>query len=229
VGLIRAQGLILSRRLQDEAARAALAVVRPLDLYHPLPDPPLKVRHLCGLTTETYVRVIHPIQVSSHGELQLRRLTQVARSHGLDADLPTAAVVSLVPQELRAEPLVGTLDPGTVREVAGILGGSGVETQAFFYYWEGLGALPDGEPHVYEGAVAGGSRATVQSPSPTFQSPTIWWARDTSWFVATHTDATSTYVGGPPALKDALLESDAFDAFEAGPDTRVDDWTERHR
>ena len=47
-----------------------------------------------------------------------------------------------------------------------------------------------------------------------FQSPTLWWLDDRAWFVHTHIDAMSSYVGGPRNAIDRLVGEPIFEAFE---------------
>ena len=47
-----------------------------------------------------------------------------------------------------------------------------------------------------------------------FQSPTLWWADDKSWFVHTEIDASSTYLGGTRAMIDQLVGEQILESFE---------------
>ncbi len=49
-----------------------------------------------------------------------------------------------------------------------------------------------------------------------FQSPTLWWPDDRTWFVHTHIDATSTYLGGSRDAVDRLIGEQIFEVFEVG-------------
>jgi hypothetical protein len=47
-----------------------------------------------------------------------------------------------------------------------------------------------------------------------FQSPTLWWPDDRTWFVHTHIDAMSSYLGGPRDAVDRLTAEQVFEVFE---------------
>ncbi len=48
---------------------------------------------------------------------------------------------------------------------------------------------------------------------PAWQSPSLWWPDDRSWFVSTPIDGRSTYVGGSEACVDALLRCEGVEAL----------------
>jgi hypothetical protein len=52
-----------------------------------------------------------------------------------------------------------------------------------------------------------------------FQSPTLWWPDDRSWFVHTEIDGTSTYVGGSRPMVGRLVGEQILESFEVGADT----------
>jgi hypothetical protein len=51
-----------------------------------------------------------------------------------------------------------------------------------------------------------------------FQSPSLWWADDRSWFVHTEIDGMSTYVGGAREMVDRLVGEQVLESFEVGAD-----------
>jgi hypothetical protein len=51
--------------------------------------------------------------------------------------------------------------------------------------------------------------------------PTIWWPDDRAWFVHSHFEATSTYLGGSRALIDYLVGDQVLESFEVRPDIPV--------
>jgi hypothetical protein len=51
-----------------------------------------------------------------------------------------------------------------------------------------------------------------------FQSPSLWWPDDRSWFVHTETDGTSTYIGGSRAMIRRLVGEQVLESFEVGSD-----------
>ena len=46
-----------------------------------------------------------------------------------------------------------------------------------------------------------------------FQSPTLWWPDDRSWFVHTEIDGTSTYVGGSRPMIGRLVGEQVLESF----------------
>jgi hypothetical protein len=54
-----------------------------------------------------------------------------------------------------------------------------------------------------------------------FQSPTLWWPGDRSWFVHTEIDGLNTYLGGSRTLVDRLVREQILESFEVGEDTRA--------
>jgi hypothetical protein len=54
-------------------------------------------------------------------------------------------------------------------------------------------------------------------------SPNLWWPADHSWCVGTEIDLRSTYVAGSKAFIDAILQSEALEAFEvSSTDSTID-------
>jgi hypothetical protein len=54
-----------------------------------------------------------------------------------------------------------------------------------------------------------------------YQSPTLWWPDDRSWFVHTEIDASSTYLGGSRALIDRIVGEQVLESFEVREDSRA--------
>jgi hypothetical protein len=54
-----------------------------------------------------------------------------------------------------------------------------------------------------------------------FQSPTLWWSDDRSWFVHTEIDAMSTYLGGSRQLVEELVGQQILESFEVAADDRA--------
>ena len=54
-----------------------------------------------------------------------------------------------------------------------------------------------------------------------YQSPTVWWPDDRSWFVHTNFDAMSTFVGGRRAAIQRLVGEQILESFEVGLDDRA--------
>jgi hypothetical protein len=70
--------------------------------------------------------------------------------------------------------------------------------------------------HLFGGTVEDASRFTFEG---WFQSPTLWWPDDRSWFVHTEIDGMSTYMGGPRSLVDRLVGEQILESFEVDADT----------
>jgi hypothetical protein len=65
------------------------------------------------------------------------------------------------------------------------------------------------------------SAASFITAGRQFRSPNIWWATDQSWFVATEIDLSVTYVGGPRALIDRVLQDPRLEATRWGADFSI--------
>jgi hypothetical protein len=72
--------------------------------------------------------------------------------------------------------------------------------------------------YLIQGMVTDAERFLFE-PGAWFQSPTLWWPDDRSWFVHTEIDGMSTYVGGLRSLVDSLVGEKVLEAFEVAPDT----------
>jgi hypothetical protein len=59
------------------------------------------------------------------------------------------------------------------------------------------------------------------APEPVEQSANIWWPADRAWFVATHVDLTTTYVGGSAACVADLLATDGLEVAQVPADQRI--------
>jgi hypothetical protein len=55
----------------------------------------------------------------------------------------------------------------------------------------------------------------------TWQSPSMWWPDDRSWFVATEVDAWSTYIAGSSSLIDTLLSHPWLEVLRASVDGKM--------
>ena len=189
------------------------------------------VRNLAPAVFAAYVRLLIPLQGDvragdSPGRVSWRELAS-ARGVMIHAETPLRA---LVPDEdsgalMGVEPLIGSMDPTTTIELAATLAAHTSTPHAvFFLYWGGLGGLQLNGDAVYQGPLDV-MRDLYPFADHWFQPPTLWWDQGSSWFVTTHCDATSTYVGGSQELRDALLAHAHLDAIEVDLDTGVDDWT----
>lgn len=217
-------------RLAAVEAQRVLRSVRPLDLSQPLRRS-LRIRDLSKLRTEAQARICHPLQVLNIelGDLSYGRWAELSEGdYQITADTALSTLFqttsgSAALKDRQIEPLIGTLDPSSAHELVRVLEALPGVSEAFFYFWEGGGRLGDGEPHVYHGPIA-----AMESLYPYgegwLEMPSLLWADDRRWFVASYTDATSTYVGGPNQLIRALIHDSSLEVQQADPDTLVDEW-----
>ncbi|TQS43982.1 hypothetical protein [Cryptosporangium phraense] len=102
--------------------------------------------------------------------------------------------------------------------------------EAFFCLWEGFG-LDETEawkdrstrvraPHRNYHLLSGPVSAAASLPDPIeWRCASLWWPADRSWLVATDIDGYLTYVGGPGAAIEALVEHEDLDVVP------VHEWT----
>lgn len=216
----------LVRRLERIRALTAFSAVRPLDLSRPVDDPPLRVSHLTSITAEAYVRVLHPIPVESDTGLGATWSWVGLAEREVAPGEPLGDVLSEARPRLDAIGLRVTSSPGSLparqaSALAEVLASDPTEVH-FMYFWAGLG-FDDTGPHVYDG-----SPALVGFLYPRQEdvrvTPTLWWGSSRTWFVATHPDATSSYIGAPSATVQDLLDHPGLEAQPATPGTPVDVW-----
>jgi hypothetical protein len=216
----------LFRRLERVRALTAFSAVRPLDLSRPVDDPPLRVSHLTSLAAETYVRLLHPIRVETETGLgaEWTWASVAGRDASIDETLLhllSEARPRLDASGLRIRCSPGVL-PGRQASTLGAILSSDPTEVHFMYFWDGLG-FDDPGPHVYDG-----SPALVGCLYPRRHevrvTPTLWWGSSREWFVATHPDATSTYIGASSELVQALLEEPDLEAQPATSATPLDIW-----
>jgi hypothetical protein len=217
------------RPLPSGEAERQLEAMRPLDMYHPLPDPPLRLRHLTSMRCEKYARLLHPLEVIKvvDGEGFVASSDWSKLGH-VDPDVSLRAFLreaqdSVATRGLEVNAMVGSLEQTTARDLATLIRETFPTKECFFHFWGGEGFFPVGGPFVYQGRIELVACLFPHANEP-FQSPTLWWEKD-SWFVATHTDSTSSYVGGTSQLIEAILRSPGLEALPADLDTVVDDWT----
>lgn len=214
-----------------------LDVAKPNNLYQAVPDPPLRVRHLTAMRCPAYARLLHPLSVGNDqgfsapwrwSKLEVKPVTPDTNLH----DVLCEASDSLSSQKLTGHVEVGRLSHLRATGLAGVIREEGLAcASCYFYFWEGLGIFNDQDPHVYRGPVsavgcffhAASRHPQNRVPWGLFQSPTLWWCRD-SWFVATHPDATSSYVGGPESLIQQIIGSNFLEALRVSENALVDDW-----
>jgi hypothetical protein len=217
-------------RLGEPEAREWVNTVEPLDLYAVANEGPLRVRDLTAIRCEAYARVLHPVRV----EIERERMgadwfwSQLGGDSKLDpnvrlADLLATASLTLQNRGLRAEPLPGVLGHLPASTLARAIDKRGAGQDCSFYFWEGLGWLRGGAPYVYRANVLLVTGLYAFGSSG-FAAPTLWAGRNQDWFVASHTDATSTYMGGSEGLVQDLLGTRVVEILPATLDSEVDTW-----
>ncbi len=111
----------------------------------------------------------------------------------------------------------------TVRDLVPILERHARSPRTFFLYWSGISEIGNDNGDV----VYVGHLRLVEELFPyrgrSFLSPNFWWDEAKSWFIATQTDAMSTYLGGSAALVREVCASPNFEAFEVSTDDPFDD------
>jgi hypothetical protein len=222
-------------RLPTGDARRIVDEVKPLDLYHPVSDPPLGVRHLTAMRTRAYARILHPVSVTDENGLGACWHWSQIGSSPISADTSLQDVLDgaanfVSTRKLTVNPQAGRLDHVSTTAIASLIRDGGLACPAcHFYFWDGLGIFRGRGPYVYRGSVvavgcffrAASLHPQTYSPWWRFQSPTLWWCQR-SWFVATHPDATSTYVGGPESLIKRIVGSQELEAMRVSAEALVD-------
>ncbi len=79
--------------------------------------------------------------------------------------------------------------------------------------------LPWREYQLYEGTPAGAT--SFIAAGGRFQSASIWWAADRSWFVASEIDLAVTYVGASRDIIDRLLEDPRLETTPSSSDASI--------
>jgi hypothetical protein len=84
---------------------------------------------------------------------------------------------------------------------------------------------PPGLIRFVRAAPEGGPPPERPEPDPTDpfwrEAPSLIWAADRSWFVASEVDFDSTVIGGSRSLVDALLDAPGLEVFEVTPQTKL--------
>lgn len=129
-------------------------------------------------------------------------------------------------------PADGNLSQAYCLRLAELLANGAVESAGCeFGFWTGYGFIPRDIPAaritigplafvLFKGMLDKVSRLRVGGHG--FQSPNVWWPDDRSWFVATHIDLNSTYVGASSERVRGLLGAADLEVAETRLDARVD-------
>lgn len=130
------------------------------------------------------------------------------------------------------DPRVGSLPPELARALVSVLRPrTATPDRCWFAVWEGWGdlrpqrgvptlELPHRRYYLAEGTVDDALR-TVSEPDWRYQSASMWWPDDRSWFVSTEVDFSWTYVGGTKACIDAVLAHPEIEALRARLSDRI--------
>jgi hypothetical protein len=222
-------------RLAIGEASNLLAVVKP-PFYQSFPEQVLRVRHLTTIQCPAYARIFHRLSVADKRGFAADWRWSRLGPPPLTADLSLATLVATRTESLSTEGLsltadVGQLDHRSTTMLASLIRKAALANRtSYFYFWNGLGIFLDEGPYVYQGSATAvghffrpaSTNPQTEAPWWVFQSPTLWWCED-AWFVATHPDAVSTYVGGPESLIAEIIKSRFLEAVSTDENTPVDD------
>lgn len=122
-------------------------------------------------------------------------------------------------------PLPGRLPRELAGALVSVLGPrTATPDRCWFAVWDGWGRLapsPDRKlelPHRGYFLAAGtveDALHTVMRPEAPYQSASLWWPDDHSWFVSTEVDLAYTYIGGTRDCIDAVIADPAIEALRA--------------
>ena len=217
-------------RLPDGEVRRLIAEVVGSELPRPM-DNILRVRDLTVLPFEAWARVLHPLQVpgparhvrySRWGNLFAGETPHIGGETSLREFLASYGNLRKE-QSIGVEPLIGSLDAETVRQLAQFLLPYSENQAALFYFWGGLNLAAEQTTAIYRGALTWVDRFFAGG-GIFFQSPNAWWPADRSWLVATHVDSTSTYVGGAQSLIEGLVTNQSLETIRVSELTAMDQW-----
>lgn len=194
-----------------------------------------------------YARVLHPVVTGDGSRLRWidvahdtgRRLHPLAQWNAIA--VPPGTPVELFAHWHDVAPCTGNLGRATLDTLLGLL--DGPETPCFFALWEGFGwihgtggndppelprevidgprlQLPGRDHIIFSGPLREAVRIgfTWSWGGVGTQSPTLFWAADRSWCVASEIDFDATLVGGGAELIDAVLRSPDLEAWPVRPD-----------
>jgi hypothetical protein len=168
---------------------------------------------------EAYARILHQIRPQNEEQQTMRWVARAAElGRELGAETGWWEVIGTAPfgsQPGERLPEIGTLTGDEVGRLVSVLDRSQGRDACWFGLWSGWGFLSPGghSPSIsilgdplllISGTVSDVLRFTFHG---TYQSPTVWWPDDRSWFVHTNFDAMSTFVGGRCAAIQHLVGS----------------------
>lgn len=194
------------------------------------------VASLLPSTFPAYARILHPAYFATSPVSVVEPLSwgAVATAYGRIAHrlMQWEAIVSPrhpesgVDRLVVTEPWLGELDPGAMRRLVELLRPHTRQpNRCWFAFYEGnagLGTIFAKAPRMQiEGRpmllFLGALDAALTAKEHFDPRPNLWWANDQRWCVATEVDLRCTYVGGPAALIESILNDDLLDAWPAHP------------
>ncbi|MEU4314275.1 hypothetical protein [Nocardia sp. NPDC024068] len=187
-----------------------------------------RVESLVPLVFDAYARLLHPVEsVAEHGRVRWLRWSDLAVASGASIH-PTVQLMGLL-ERLPAPGRTGVATaapvpdwPSQLDALARVLAGHTSTSDAcWFAFWEGNSAFDgirvagtsleiDGfRYYLAKGPVTAASRTLRGVPAH------LWWPVDRAWFVSTHFDFTSAYLGGSRACIDAVLNCADLESLPA--------------
>ncbi|HLI97870.1 MAG TPA: hypothetical protein VKT72_17515 [Candidatus Baltobacteraceae bacterium] len=179
---------------------------------------------------ESYARLLHAIVVDGLNGRVVKRWRDIAVEHG--RVVHAAVQFSRISSSNALAPRPGSLPADDARALVECIRRFSTK-RCWFGFWEGYGFFDDGE-EIADGLVVRGvlqrtyllysgriDDALAFNHWPLNQTPNLWWPSDHQWCVATEVDLDSTYVGGPAALIDSLLECPSLESLRASENDSI--------
>lgn len=175
---------------------------------------------------EDYARVFHPARAADGRAVTWRAIAE-ANGGTVHAEMQFGNIAgtwreSAQPDVWTHTPHAGSLTPQLASDLVEVLRAhTRTAQQCFFAVWEGWGGFDPGTPRFEHPNrryfLAAGSlddaKSTVLRDRWMYQSASMWWPDDRSWFVATEVDFEYTYIGGTPNAIDAVLAHAQIEAL----------------
>ncbi len=175
---------------------------------------------------QAYARVVHPLQrrPAADGTPVGGRWTDVVDSSAgtVDGDVRSARGWPAAAR-LHLGPLIGVLDRSTAVSLAEVLKRHTATRKAvYFLFWGGLAEFGNAKQDAVYQAPIEVVGALYPYGGQEYLSPMLWWDAAGEWFVATHPDSSSTYIGGSRQLVRELSNSQKMEVVVVQPQTFVD-------
>lgn len=174
---------------------------------------------------QAYARVFHPFEgrTTADGTRIRARWSGLVdcSSETMDGDVRLESIRAAGARR-GFKPLIGMLDRSTAVSLADVLKRHTKTPGAInLLFWGGLDEFGKEQDVIYQAPIE-----IVGSLYPyglqRHLPPTLWWDAAGDWFVATHPNSTSTYLGGCSPLVSELMDSKKIEAVEVKPQTFVD-------